>query len=65
LLYHLAERGYLCAAIRAPVYISENDPDGPSRVIAAYPEVGRWFVSGHSLGGSSAGSWAFDHYEEV
>lgn len=34
-------------------------------VIAAHPEVEKWFIGGHSLGGVAAARYAEDHQEEL
>ena len=61
----LAERGVFCVIVRMPLNFAFFDVDAASRVIAQYPQVGAWWVGGHSLGGAMAAQWASSHVSEV
>ena len=50
----LAARGVLCVLLRMPGDLAVLKPDAADSVRADFPEVGRWFIAGHSLGGSVA-----------
>ena len=41
------------------------DPDAADDVIAAHPEIARWVIGGHSLGGTFAARYANEHRETV
>jgi dienelactone hydrolase len=48
----------LVAVARVPLDLAFLDQDAASGVIEAHPEVKRWIVGGHSLGGVAAASFA-------
>jgi len=52
LLRPLAERGYLVVVVKPPLGVALLASVGP--VLDAHPEVARWAVGGHSLGGVAA-----------
>lgn len=58
ILRPLARAGYLVTVVKDPFGISFADPNHPERVMAAHPEIARWVVAGHSLGGVTAASFA-------
>ncbi len=57
----IAARGFLVVLVKPPFSIALLDEEAPAEVMAAYPEVARWAVGGHSLGGVSAAHFAFVH----
>lgn len=61
----LAEEGVFVAipSLRLNLGILEIDAAAP--VIKAHPEIERWIVAGHSLGGSAASGYALEHQELV
>lgn len=65
LLTRVAESGYLVVVVKQPLDIGFTAVDAPGAVIADHPEVRRWAVGGHSLGGVAAASYAGDHPDQV
>lgn len=61
----LAERGYLVAVTPVLLNLAIFDPDRASAVIAAHPEIDRWLIGGHSLGGTTAAMYANRHPDAV
>lgn len=57
----LAEQGYLVVALKEPLGIALTSPQQSAGAIAAFPDVARWAVGGHSLGGVAAASFAATH----
>ena len=57
----LAERGYLAVVVQMPFNFAFFDINAADRVRADFPDVGTWWVGGHSLGGSMAAQYAVDH----
>jgi dienelactone hydrolase len=57
----IAERGYLVVVVPMPLNFAIFDPGAASRVIAAHPEIERWAVGGHSLGGAMAAQFLGDN----
>jgi dienelactone hydrolase len=60
-LRSIAENGYLVALVHAPLNLAFIDLKAASPVIAQHPEIKKWVVSGHSLGGVAASVFAKDH----
>jgi hypothetical protein len=57
----VAAAGYQVVIVPMPFNLAVLDADAAAGVIAAYPEVTRWAVGGHSLGGSMAARFARGH----
>ncbi len=53
-----AARGVLCVLLRMPANLAVLDANAADGVRELYPEVERWYVGGHSLGGAMAASYA-------
>jgi len=53
-----AEAGYLAVIVPMPLNLAIFDVNAADRVMAAYPDVKRWVIAGHSLGGSMAARYA-------
>ena len=58
LLQKLQENGCLCVLVRMPLHFAFFDENAAGRVMARYPQIRRWYVGGHSLGGAMASAWA-------
>lgn len=54
----IAAQGYLAALARMPLNLAFFDANAADGIIAQYPEIQRWAVGGHSLGGVAAASYA-------
>ena len=48
-----------------PFNLAVFNPSAAEAVIAAHPEIRRWAVGGHSLGGAMAANFAFTHPDAV
>jgi dienelactone hydrolase len=59
----IAAKGYFVVIAPQPLNLAFFDSNAAARVQAAYPEVGAWFVGGHSLGGVVVSSYASTHEE--
>lgn len=57
----LAEQGYLVAIVPMPLNLAVFAPERAGEVMAAFPEVERWAVGGHSLGGAMAARFAYQN----
>jgi pimeloyl-ACP methyl ester carboxylesterase len=57
----LAEAGYLTVIVPMPLNLAVLAPDRALEVMQAYPEIERWVVGGHSLGGAMAANFAAQH----
>ncbi len=54
----LAQRGVFCVVVKMPLGFAFFDINAADSVMAAYPQVSRWWVGGHSLGGAMVASYA-------
>ncbi|UTT42714.1 alpha/beta hydrolase [Exiguobacterium aurantiacum] len=61
----LAEEGIFVAIPSLRLNLGIADIDAAEDIIAAHPDIERWVVGGHSLGGSAASGYALEHEEQV
>lgn len=57
----LAERGVLCVLTDMPLRLAVLDMNAADGIAEKYPEITRWSIGGHSLGGAMAASYAAKH----
>lgn len=58
LMLALAERDVLCLLVEMPLNLAVLDVNAAGGLRERFPEVERWYIGGHSLGGSMAASFA-------
>ncbi len=61
LLHALAEEGVLCVALDMPLRLAVLDMNAADGIPAQRPQITRWTIGGHSLGGAMAASYAAKH----
>lgn len=61
----IAEQGYLVVIVPMPFNLAVTNPAAAAAVIAAHPEIRRWAVGGHSLGGAMAANFVASHGDAV
>jgi hypothetical protein len=61
----LAKADYLAVVIPSPLNLAIFNPHAAADVIKAFPEVKHWAVGGHSLGGTAAADFAYEHPDLV
>ena len=61
----IADAGYLVVVVSMPLNLAVLGIERAGDVIAAYPQIDQWVMGGHSLGGSMAARYAFDHPDEI
>ncbi len=61
----LAEAGILVVVVKMPLGIAFLGSGAAKGVISDHPEIDRWAVGGHSLGGAVASSFARDNTDAV
>ena len=57
----LAEAGYRAVIVPMPLQLAVLAPEAAADVIAAMPDITTWAIGGHSLGGTMAAHFAYDH----
>lgn len=60
-----AERGILCVLVKMPCNLAVLDMGAADGIVEQYPEIGAWYIGGHSLGGAMAAAYAADHSGEL
>ncbi|MFC7785356.1 MULTISPECIES: alpha/beta fold hydrolase [unclassified Rossellomorea] len=61
----LAEKGYLVAIPNVNLNFSLFDTNKMQEIMDSHTSVQNWIVGGHSLGGVSASTFAYDHPSEI
>jgi predicted alpha/beta-hydrolase family hydrolase len=61
----LAEQGYLVVIVPVPLNLAVFAPNRAAEVMAEYPEIDRWAVGGHSLGGTMAARFTYQEPNTV
>jgi hypothetical protein len=61
LLQDLAQEGILCVLVEMPFRLAVLDVNAADGLPQQYPDIDRWYIGGHSLGGSMAASYAAKH----
>jgi dienelactone hydrolase len=64
-LREIAAAGYLAVVVSMPFDFSIFAPDRADDVTAAFPEIQKWVIAGHSMGGAMAGRYAYHHADEL
>lgn len=64
LLHELAAQGLFCVLVRMPWNLAVLDINAAEGIQEMFPEIGNWYIGGHSLGGSMAASYVAGHAEE-
>ncbi|MBR5301342.1 MAG: alpha/beta hydrolase [Clostridia bacterium] len=61
LMQALCDRGVLCLLVQMPLDLAVLDMNAADGLQALYPDVQRWLIGGHSLGGAMAADYAARH----
>ena len=57
LMRELASNGIMCVLIKMPFNLAVFDSDAAKGVQERYPDIDKWYIGGHSLGGSMAADY--------
>ena len=63
LMLALAEQDILCVLMEMPLRLAVLDMDAAEGIPEQFPQVSRWYIGGHSLGGSMAASFVSQQLE--
>jgi len=64
-LHEIAARGYFVAVVQVKLNLAFFDVNAADRVISQFPEIDKWAVGGHSLGGVAAALYATTHQDVI
>ena len=57
LMKSLASKGILCVLVEMPFHLAVFDVNAADGIQEQYPQIEKWYIGGHSLGGSMAASY--------
>lgn len=61
----IAEEGYLVVVPTMPINMAIFNTDIADEIIAAHPEISRWVIGGHSVGGTAAALYMSAHPDQI
>ena len=64
LMRAFSERGFTCVLVKMPFNLAFFDIDAADGARTAAPDVTRWYLGGHSLGGAMAAKYLAGHADE-
>ena len=64
LLREFASNGILCILIDVPLNLAILDVNAADNLTSMYPNIEKWYLGGHSLGGVVAADYASKHLDE-
>ena len=64
LLEACAEKGILCVMPKMPGNLAVLDPNAADGIQADYPQISKWYMGGHSLGGVMAANYIASHTDD-
>lgn len=59
-----AQQGILCVLVEMPFNLAVLGINAADGIQVRYPEIEKWYIGGHSLGGSMAASYLADHTDD-
>ncbi len=65
LAHAIAAEGYFVVIPHMPLNLAVFGSGRASSVIQAYPDIEKWVIRGHSLGGSMAALYAYNHTDQI
>lgn len=64
LMQVLASKGLLCVLVEMPFNLAVFDVDAAEEITEEYSQIEKWYIGGHSLGGSMAAACLADNIED-
>ena len=64
LMKHLANHNIHCVLVDMPFHLAIFDINAADMILKQFPNIDKWYMAGHSLGGSMASKYIVDHQDE-
>lgn len=64
LMKALASEGVFCVLVKMPFHLAVLDINAADGIQEQYTQIEKWYIGGHSLGGSMAASYLADHADD-
>lgn len=64
-LREIAARGYFVAVVRVKLNLAFFDVNAADKVVSQFPEINKWAIGGHSLGGVAAALYTNTHQDKI
>ncbi|MEM8861915.1 MAG: alpha/beta fold hydrolase [Chloroflexota bacterium] len=61
----LAEAGFTVVVPNMPLNLAVFNLNAANQIVGQYPQIERWVIGGHSLGGAMAAQYALEHDDEI
>ena len=65
LLEQIRQTGVTCILVHMPFRMAIFDANAAEDVMEQFPDIQRWYIAGHSMGGAMASRFAASHPDEV
>lgn len=65
ILEKLSQNGIICVLIKMPFNMAIFDSNAADKVFEELPNIKKWYIGGHSMGGAMASSYAANHKDKV
>ena len=59
-----AQQDIMCILVEMPFNLAVLDINAAAGIQEQYPEIEKWYIGGHSLGGSMAGAYLAEHIDD-
>lgn len=60
-----ADKDIFCVIAKMPFNLAVFDTDAADAIINEYPQIDKWYIAGHSLGGSMAAKYAAENTDKI
>lgn len=64
LMKALASEGIMSVLLEMPFHLAVFDVNAADGILEQYPDITKWYIGGHSLGGSMAAAYLGEHVDE-
>ncbi|MEG1331947.1 MAG: alpha/beta fold hydrolase [Eubacterium sp.] len=65
ILEKLKQNGVTCVLVKMPFNMAIFDVNAADSIFEQFPEIKKWYIGGHSMGGAMASSYAAKHQDTV